>query len=631
MAGPVTPTRSLARRWWWLALVAAGIAVAVLVWPRHSDASQHPGRGGDRTADKAPPPWATGPFAKPLARRRLGPIAPLPPAAGLVRVTGAVTDVASHKPVPDVEVVFADGASEATATTDVAGRYSIDVPPGRYRPYVRGDGVMSAAAPVRERLPARPRPEQVQATRLELAAAVDLYASTDGVDLEVVRSGKIRGRVLDVAGHPIAGAIVRAFATDDLGTSRPVLGTDVAETDAAGGFELEVAATTYRLDAFHDRYGGVAAYTMASVTAGETTDADITMQAGCVIAGRVVRSDGRPVSDGALERAVSEADPGGNFFPDGEFGDDGLFVWSTSEEMTLYLRAWPWKSPPSEARRFECKDGARFDNVVFVIPNAAPDLSGRVVTADGRPVPFAFVDIGGESDGTMNQQERADADGNWAVYALPAGQYRVASTADGVGAVVTHTSAPSHDLELRMSGTGTLIGSVAGVTDGSVTLTAHACGLADDVVAIEFRRVISVAAGRYRLDGVPACQLNLQVEHGGRAVFLEAAVTAGGTTTLDLDFPDQRPVLVRGVVVDHDHHPVADASVVANGDGEPTAVQTDATGRFTLEARPGDTIVATGAAGYTSTMLPPHGPSTVELELTLEMAPDIIDEPAIDD
>ena len=77
------------------------------------------------------------------------------------------------------------------------------------------------------------------------------------------------------------------------------------------------------------------------------------------------------------------------------------------------------------------------------------------------------------------------------------------------------------------------------------------------MLAIEFRRVVSVVGGGYHLDGVPACQLNLQVEHGGRALFLEATVAAGGATTLDLDFPDDKPVLVRGVVRDADRRPVA--------------------------------------------------------------------------
>ncbi len=618
MAAPVTPPLPRQRRWWWLAAAVVAVIVAIVAWPERRAAPRHGKPGGTAKAGPALP-WRLGPNGwQTPGRRRLGPIALSPPADGLVRVTGTVVDRTSHKPVPDVEVVFADGSSESSAVADVAGRYSIDLPAGRYRPFVRGDGVMSAAPPVRERLPARPRPEQVAATRLELAAALDLRTSTDGVDLEVERSGKVHGRVIDTHGKPIAGAIVRAFATDDVGTARPVLGTDVAETDGAGGFQLEVAATTYRLDAFHDRYGGVAAYAMVAVDAGQTAETEITMQAGCVIAGRVVRADGKPVADGALERGVSDTDAGASYFPDGEFGADGTFVWSTSDELTLFLRAWPWKSPPSPPRRFECREGRRYDDVVFVIPNAAPDLSGRVVTADGRPVPFAFVDVGGESEGTMNQQERADADGNWAVYSLPAGQYRVATTADGVGATITHVSAPTHGLELRMSGTGALTGKVVGVSDGSVTLTARACGLGDDVMAIEFRRVVSVVGGGYHLDGVPACQLNLQVEHGGRALFLEATVAAGGATTLDLDFPDDKPVLVRGVVRDADRRPVAGAMVVATGTGDSATAETTADGRFSLEARSGDTIVASSASGYTSTELDRHSPSTVDLELTLD-------------
>ena len=192
--------------------------------------------------------------------------------------------------------------------------------------------------------------------------------------------------------------------------------------------------------------------------------------------------------------------------------------------------------------------------------------------------------------------------------------------------MVTHVSAPTHGLELRMSGTGTLTGKVVGVSDGAVTLTARACGLADDVVAIEFRRVISVVGGRYRLDGVPACQLNLQVEHAGRALFLEATVAAGGAATLDLDFPDDKPVLVRGVVRDADHRPVAGAMVIASGTGASTSAETTADGRFSLEARSGDTIVASSDSGYTSTELDRHGPTTVDLELTLAPTP-TLDEP----
>jgi hypothetical protein len=49
---------------------------------------------------------------------------------------------------------------------------------------------------------------------------------------------------------------------------------------------------------------------------------------------------------------------------------------------------------------------------------------GRAVTAEGRPLPFAIVDIRGESNGDTRLQERTDEAGNWAVYSLPAGEYR---------------------------------------------------------------------------------------------------------------------------------------------------------------------------------------------------------------
>ncbi|MEZ4403186.1 MAG: carboxypeptidase-like regulatory domain-containing protein [Kofleriaceae bacterium] len=629
MATPAPPSIATPRRWWWLGALALVAVVLVVAWPH---------RGKRSTPRSATAPSAAKPLLRPKiswgpdgwkvgARRSLGPIAVTPLAPGLVRVTGTVIDRATRKPVPDVEVVFADGDSEASTAADVAGRYSIDLRAGSYRPFVRGDGVITVAPDSRERLPARPRADQVAATRLQLASAIDLRASTTGVDLEVDRAGKVHGRVTDSAGQPIAGAVVRAFAADGDVAARPVLGTDVAETDAAGEFDLEVMTGVYRLDAFHDRYGGVSAVAMTSVRPGETAEAEIVMMAGCVIRGRVVRADGGPVGDGALERGSSDEDIHASYFPDGEFADDGSFVWSTTEAMTLYLRAWPWKSAPSPARRFECKDGARYDDVVFTVPSREPDLTGRVVTADGRPVPFAFVDIGGRSDGTMNQQERADADGNWAVYALPSGDYQVSATADGVGAVTVATKVPARGVELRMSGTGALTGAVAGLADGSFRLIAYACRMGDgEFVAVDFRRVVTVSGGRYRLDGVPACDaLNFRVIHGASDVAMDATVPAGGTVEQDIDFPDEAPVVVRGLVRDGQGQPAAGVTVTAmsGGTDEPASTTTGADGRFVIEGRAGAVVAAAGPNGYASYLLPDHGPSTVDIELSLEDLGDV--------
>lgn len=458
--------------------------------------------------------------------------------AGPVQVRGTVIDRRTGAPVPDVDVVFADGTSEASTVTDEAGRYSLTVPAGRYRAFVEGAGVVSTAPPTSERLPARPGPGEVAVPRLDLAPALELRASVDGVDLEVDLAGKVRGRVVDVAGAPIAGAIVRAWPIDAARASRPVRGSDVAETDAAGAFELELAADRYRLDAFHDHHGGVATATIVTVDPRAVIEAELTMHAGCVISGRVVRADGQPVAGGALERSGSDDDDDASFAPAGELAADGSFVWSTVDPMSLRLRAWPWRSPPSPARRFECTDGARYTDVVLVIPDAAPDLSGRVVTADGRPAPFAFIDVRGEAPDAPSQQERADADGAWAVYALPPGTYRVTTSVDGDGAAVARVQAPADAVDLRLSGTGALEGAVTGLGDGPLTLTVLLCARDADEIALDLRRAVTVTGGRYRVDGLPACDLVVQFEQGERRTLLEAQVAPGRASSLDVDLRD---------------------------------------------------------------------------------------------
>src|SRR6185369_4483113 len=108
---------------------------------------------------------------------------------------------------------------------------------------------------------------------------------------------------------------------------------------------------------------------------------------------------------------------------------------------------------------FECHDGARYDDVVFEIPRIASDLGGSVVTAGGAPAPGAYIDVTGVSAGTMNQQERADENGQWEVFSLPAGDYMVSVRVPGQGVATARLTAPSRGAVLTLSGTGSLVGS----------------------------------------------------------------------------------------------------------------------------------------------------------------------------
>ncbi len=612
------PTRS--RRTLALFAVATVLGICVVAWQSGGEDAAISARGRTEIANR--PGDRSGPMRfrdgrwQRAGRRGLGPIAIAPPADGLVRVTGTVVDAASGKSVPDVEVVFADGLSESTTQSDPAGRYSIDVHPGHYRPFVRASGIISVGEPPRERLPRRPSTDQVAASRLEVAPELAVFTNLAGADLEVVRAGVIAGRVFDRDGRPIAGALVRATPSDG-GTLRPVLGTDVAETDLDGTFRLELGEALYVMEAFHDDYGATESTPMVSLVAGDTATTDLTMIGGCIVSGHIVRYDGDEPGDGALERSWS-SDGSGGYYPSGTFDDDGSFRWTTTEEGDVTLRAWPWKAPPSQSRTFACKDGARFDDVEFVIPDVPPDLVGEIVTAGGAPAARAFIDIAGLSEGTMNQQERADDQGRWGVFALPPGQYQITAYVEGEGAVSAVVTSPGGAGTLRLSGTGTLIGRATGIDHGSFTLTVTACETEHAMLSPRSKKLVTVHDGTYRVDGLPACAMRGEVASRVRQRGFDATITAGGVTSLDLDLSPPRAKVVTGVVRDENGAPVAGASVATlTSDHDSIQTSTDVDGRFSIEAHGGDVVIFAHSSGTSELPINDDDPDQRSVDITL--------------
>ncbi|HVV83317.1 MAG TPA: carboxypeptidase-like regulatory domain-containing protein [Kofleriaceae bacterium] len=604
----MTPTPPPPRsRWPW---VLAGAVALLALWRLESGGSpkksvdDHPGlagkgwRGGGASGG-----GGGGSGFLPGLRLRSGKHPDGPPRIpGLIRVEGKVVDADTGAPVGDVEVVFADGQSEASATSDLGGHYSIDVPAGRYRPFVRADGMMSVGRPERERLPARPRADQVAASTLTLAPELAVFHDLAGADLEVVRSAIIRGRVFDKAGHPIAGAVVRARPMDDE-AGQPVLGTDVAETDLDGTFQLEVEAKPHQLEAFHDDYGATEEKPIVDLDPGTTRDVDLTMIAGCIIAGRIV-GDGFPGGDGAIERAWTADDPSA-FAPAGSFTPDGLFRWTTDEESSVTLRAWPWKSPPSKPQTFDCHDGARYDDVVFEIPHVPADLAGTVVTAGGAPAAGAYIDVTGVSPGTMNQQERADGNGEWEVFSLPPGDYAVTVRVPGQGVATARLTAPSRGAVLTLSGTGSMVGSAKGLTDGTFAVEVDCSTDSPSYGETGERFMASVHGGTYRIDGLPACNASMVARNGAqRTRRFDVEIPAGGVVTMDLDLAAPVTKEVTGVVRDPQGQPVDGAVVVVMDDPSQTRSESGADGRFTIEAKSGATLVVAGPGGAAELEVP---------------------------
>jgi hypothetical protein len=577
--------QSRGSRWpWAVVVVALAIAAGVVVALRGPDAA--PPAGSPETASPAGAP-VTSPPAPPAL--------PALPAAGHpggeVAITGQVIDVQQQRPVGGVEVVFRGAAGETTTTTGRDGSYALRVDPGSYRAFVRGGGVMSIGRRDPVRVPGPPPAEIAGAPDEALLTAVVAARDTDGVDLAVVRGGTVAGRVVDRAGQPIRGAVVYAVG----GALRPALATDVAESADDGGFELRLPPGGFELVASHPRFAGIAAHsrTRYAVSPGDRLDATLVLAAGCIVSGRVIGPGGEPAGDGALElqRGPGEAD----FVPAGRIDADGAFRWAITAEAEVALRAWPWKSPPSPIRRFRCRDGARFDDVVFELPDRRPDIAGVLVDAAGRPVGFSFVDLRALEPGGISQQERTDGSGRWEVYSMPPGPYRVVAHAAG-GVASTTLVAPRDGVRLELGGTGRLEGTAPRLASGSFELVLDSCVADGERISLaQSRRLVTVTGGRFAIGDLPACELGFSAIWRGRPVAQHVAIPAGGTARIELAIGELREKTVRGVVRDAAGQPVAGAAVSAarpDDEARAAAAMTDAAGGYTIQAVSGATLRA---------------------------------------
>ena len=515
---------------------------------------------------------------------RSGAIAARP--SGTVTIAGTVVDAATHDGVGGVEVVFRGEGGEESTMAGPDGRYRLDLRPGAYRAFVRDDAVLSIGR-AESRLPGMPSADAAGAPDEALMPLVVARASASDVDLTVARGGVIRGRVVDRAGRPIASAVLRARS----GGPRPALGTDVAETGADGAFELRLPAGGYDLEVSHARFAGIAGTDeerRIAVAPGDTVTRTFTLAAGCVIAGRVVGPGGAAAGEGALEaRWVADE---GRFSPAGQIAPDGTFRWSTMDEAQIELRAWPWKSPPSPERAFACHDGARFEGVVFQLPQRGPDLEGVLVDRSGAPVPLAYIDVA-SLDGGPGQVERTDEQGRWGVYQLEPGSYLVTAHAPGRGVVATTVTSPATQVRLELGGTGKIAGRTPRIASGSFELLLARCTLEDSALRLPAeRRLVTVTDHTFTVEDVPACDVDLVAVWRGNSVRQRLTVPADGAAELDLAVGPARMKTVRGTVTDEDGRPLEGASVKAISEEEPVFATTEAGGRYSMRAPAGSVL-----------------------------------------
>lgn len=450
---------------------------------------------------------------------------------GLVQITGSVVDRLSKDHIGEVEVVFRGPGGEQSTMAGADGSYRIELDPGAYRAFVRDDSVLSIGFPVEERLPGFPDLDAIGAPDEASMPLVIAQTDLEDVDLFVLRGGTIYGHVRDAAGRPVAHAAVRAFQSEK--RMRPAIGSDVAETDADGNYELRLPAGEWWLEINHPRYAGIEEADSAVLSAGDKIERSLTVVLGCVITGKVVAANGSPAGDGAVELGFD-----GGFAPAGRISPDGTFRWTTTGEHEIRLRAWPWKSPPSTEATFQCREGARF-TATFQIPSRGADISGTLVDAGGNPVPLAFYDLEPLDEGGLSQQERTGADGTWGVFAMPPGRYQLTAYAPGRGVLSTTVTSPSSNVRLQLGGTGTLDGTVKGFVTGSIEVVFAGCTVDGNRIGIaEGSRLVSVRDGKFTLDGLPACDLVATAKWRDEVRSLRVSLAPNTRTAFTLDYEE---------------------------------------------------------------------------------------------
>lgn len=535
--------------------------------------------------------------------------------AGAIAISGTIIDAQTKQPVGNVEVVFRSELGEETTTAAASGAYRLEVPAGIYRAFVRDDLVLSVGIMGHVRLPTAPTADTVGVPDEALMPVVAAMTDVAGVDLSVLRGGAVQGRVVDRAGNPVAGAILRARGFDGV---RPTLATDLGETDATGAYALHVPAGSYELEANHPKFAGVSAGTTVVVAAGQRVTANVTLVAGCVISGKVIAGNGALAGDGAIEKQWGSFDT--QFTPAGRINPDGTFRWVTTETVDITLRAWPWKSPSSPPQRFACTDGARFDNVTFRLSDRRADIEGVLVDAAGARVPFAFLDLAPLDPGGISQQERTDAEGKWAVFDMPAGRYQITAHAAGRGVGALTVTAPQQNVTLALAGTGRIEGSTSLLANGSFELQLQACADGLSVQNLpEERRLVTVTSGRFSVDDVPACALQLVASWHGHLVTATATVPAGGTGRVELAIGPPREKLVSGLVRDDEGRALPNVIVTAAYDEDATTATTDATGRYQLKTFSGAELVATTGQRSAFGMVGMANVDAETVDLTLEL------------
>ncbi|MCE2435578.1 MAG: carboxypeptidase regulatory-like domain-containing protein [Candidatus Latescibacteria bacterium] len=187
----------------------------------------------------------------------------------LITISGKVIDQRDDQPAANmgIWVEYDDGEVHAGTMTDENGRYRVEVTPGVYRVRIASKNATDA-----------------------VTVNAESEREIDNVDLLLLNSRRISGRVLDTSNNPITNAVV--VISDD--TSRDKrLSPQVLTTDANGKFEgWQVAGPQATFEVAAKGYAQTAR-TVENAVEGQI---NIALKKGITLRGHVIDESGQPVA-----------------------------------------------------------------------------------------------------------------------------------------------------------------------------------------------------------------------------------------------------------------------------------------------------------------------------------------------
>jgi RNA polymerase sigma factor (sigma-70 family) len=437
----------------------------------------------------------------------------VPGGSGKGSVEGQVVSAADGAGLPGAELVFAFGDTSLPARSDAQGRFHFaPADDGLYRlARVSAQGHTAFSAGWGEGA---------------ISFALRPGERIRGVRLALTPIRICRGTVVDEAGNPVEGARIISH-----GPGRTHAGTPGATSDAQGRFEFAPREMGW-IDAQHGTrlartHMGWSAFGACELR----LQLDRSQPAGVVaIAGRVERTDGRPIAGATVEAWTNPLLQRNAFHAVGRTSSDadGRFQLAPLEAIPYGLSVGVGGRQVAAVE--EVRGGTR--DVIVRVPSPGR-LRGQVQDQKtGRPVASFSIALfrGRSGGGSAGVFTRYDARGAFEIENLPAGPYRVIALAEARAPseeqVVEVAPEPASAVELtflltegaRIHGTVTDRPSGKPLASARVALSGGPGAGQPTPLSSE---VLSGGDGRFELRGVPPGHLSILVSadgHHGRVV-----------------------------------------------------------------------------------------------------------------